>query len=146
MAHLFAFEKYGRKRIAPHGQEWKDTFRRLLVETIDIYSEDVKSLILEYAVSPKANFAASTGLKRHFYPEKLEENEVFVEQLQLGEVFWFREIKYRMEYRRRKNFLCSKVSSGQEYIFRPLIKVKKAIPQRLKLFYQKIILLILMYL
>lgn len=126
MAHLFAFEKYGRKTIAPHGKEWKDTFRRLLVETLNIYSEEVQSLILDYAVSPKANFAASTGLKRHFYPEKLEEDEVFVEQLQLGEVFWFRETKYRMENRRRKNFLCSKVSTGQEYIFRPLIKVKKA--------------------
>ena len=125
MAHLFAFEKFGRSRIAPHGKEWKDTFRRLLVETIAIYSEEVKPLILDYAVSPKANFAASTGLKRHFYPDVLEENEAFVENLQLGEIFYFKEVKYKLQSRRRKNFLCSKVSTGQEYIFRPLIKVQK---------------------
>lgn len=125
MAHLFAFEKFDRHRISPHGKEWKDTFRRMLVETISIYSESVQPLILEYAVSPKANFSASTGLKRYFYPDILQEDEVFIEQLQLGELFYFREIKYKMEKRRRKNFLCSKVSSGQEYIFRPLIKVKK---------------------
>lgn len=125
MAHLFAFEKYGRQKIAPHGKEWKDTFRRLLVETLQIYSEEVRPLILEYAVSPKANFAASTGLKRHFYPEKLTDDETFVEQLQLGEIFFFKEVQYKLENRRRKNFLCSKVSTGQEYIFRPLIKVQK---------------------
>ena len=138
IAHLFAFEKYGRRKIAPHGKEWKNTFRRLLVETISIYSEDVKPLILEYAVSPKANFAASTGLKRHFYPDQLEDDEVFVEQLQLGEIFWFRETKYRMETRRRKNYLCSKVSTGQEYIFRPLIKVKKTIDDGLEIVVDKI--------
>ena len=105
MAHLFAFEKFGRRKIAPHGKEWKDTFRRLLVETISIYSED---------------------------------DEVFVEQLQLGEIFWFRETKYRMETRRRKNYLCSKVSTGQEYIFRPLIKVKKTIDDGLEIVVDKI--------
>lgn len=127
MAHLFAFEKFGRSRIAPHGKEWKDVFRKLLVETISIYSEEVRPLILEYAVSPKANFAASTGLKRHFYPDKLEENEAFIENLQLGEIFYFKEVKYKLQSRRRKNFLCSKISTGQEYIFRPLIKVQKII-------------------
>ena len=129
MAHLIAFENYGRRNIAPHGKEWKDTFRRLLVETIDIYSKEVQQLILEYAVSPKANFAASTGLKRHFYPDILEDDEAFIEHLQFGEIFYFKEIKYKLESRRRKNFLCSKVSTGQEYIFRPLIKVKRIYAQ-----------------
>lgn len=125
MAHLLAFEKYGRSRIAPHGKEWKYTFRNLLVETISIYSEDVQPLILEYATNPKANFSASTGLKRHFYPDILSENETFIENLQIGEIFYFREIQYKLQSRRRKNFLCSKLFTGQEYIFRPLVKVKK---------------------
>ncbi|MFC6266868.1 SprT-like domain-containing protein [Frigoriflavimonas asaccharolytica] len=126
MAHLLAFERFGR-RIAPHGKEWKDTFRKLLLETISIYSENVQHLILEYAINPKANFAASTGLKRHFYPDFLSENETFIENLQIGEVFHFREIQYKLQSKRRKNFLCSKILTGQEYIFRPLVKVEKVI-------------------
>ena len=125
LAHLFAFETYGRRSISPHGKEWKQTFREMLVSSIDIYSIEVQPLILSYAISPKANFAASTDLKKHFYPEVLKDDEVFVEDLQIGEIFFFKESKYKMETRRRKNFLCSKVSSGQHYIFRPLIKVKK---------------------
>ena len=34
LAHLIAFEKFGR-RIAPHGNEWKHTFREMLLESAD---------------------------------------------------------------------------------------------------------------
>ena len=125
MAHLLAFEKYGR-RIAPHGKEWKHTFREMLLQTIEVYSENVKPLILEYAVSPKANFAASTGLKRYFYPDTLQNDEVFIENLIQNEVFIFRNEMYKMKNKRTKNYLCTKLFSGAEYTFRALVKVKRA--------------------
>ena len=51
LAHLLAFEKYGRK-ISPHGEEWKSTFREMLIESIEIYKEDL-SLAFYYRLHEK---------------------------------------------------------------------------------------------
>lgn len=126
MAHLIAFEKYGHRNIAPHGKEWKHTFREMLLHSLAVYSDEVRPLILDYAVSPKANFGASAALKKHFYPETLAKDEVFIEDLQCGETFIFKNQKYKMHSKRRKNFLCTQLASGAGYIFRPFLKVKKS--------------------
>ena len=48
LAHLIAFEKYGR-RISPHGQEWKQTFREMLLESLEAYQEDLKLIIKDFS-------------------------------------------------------------------------------------------------
>ena len=48
LAHLIAFENFGRK-ISPHGMEWKQTFREMLQESINVYQEDLKPIILKFS-------------------------------------------------------------------------------------------------
>jgi predicted SprT family Zn-dependent metalloprotease len=60
LAHLIAFEKFGR-RISPHGNEWKMTFKMLL-ESLEVYEDDLKPIIIKFSKSPKANFMASPDL------------------------------------------------------------------------------------
>jgi hypothetical protein len=69
LAHLIAFEKYGR-RISPHGQEWKQTFREMLLESLEAYQEDLKLIIKDFSKSPKANFMASPELVKYFHKEE----------------------------------------------------------------------------
>lgn len=124
LAHLIAFEKYS-FRIAPHGREWKHTFREMLHESISVYADDLKPIIFEFSKSPKANFMASPELVRYFHIEDFTDNESFIEDLNAGEFFIYRGQKYLLEQKLKKNYLCKNLANGKKYIFKPLAKVEK---------------------
>lgn len=123
LAHLIAFEKYGR-RIAPHGNEWKHTFRMMLLESIEVYTEEFKPILTYFSRSPKANFMASPELVKYFRFENNEEEGIFVETLKKGENFMFRNQKYVLEGLIKKNYLCVNLDTGRQYSFRPMVKVQ----------------------
>ncbi|KQT22424.1 transcription elongation protein SprT [Chryseobacterium sp. Leaf404] len=126
LAHLLAFEKYGR-RIAPHGNEWKHTFRAMLLESLDVYSEDLQPIIIRFSRSPKANFMASPELVKYFRFEKSQDGGVFVETLKKGEVFVYQNQRYVLEGLIKKNYLCVNLETGRKYAFRPLARVQNCI-------------------
>ncbi|MFL9834062.1 SprT-like domain-containing protein [Chryseobacterium terrae] len=124
LAHLIAFEEFGR-RISPHGNEWKHTFREMLLESINVYEEDLKPIIIKFSRSPKANFMASPDLVKYFHIENQDDDEVFIEKLTQGEIFIYREEKYLLEGLIKKNYLCKNLATGRKYSFKPLARVKK---------------------
>lgn len=124
LAHLIAFEKFGRK-ISPHGNEWKYTFREMLLESADVYDEDLKPIITKFSRSPKANFMASPDLVKYFHIDNQNDDEVFIEKLSKGENFIYREQKYLLEGLIKKNYLCMNLATGRKYSFKPLARVKK---------------------
>ncbi len=124
LAHLIAFENFG-GRISPHGKEWKDTFRMMLLESISVYSEDLKPFILKFSQSPKANFMSSPDLVRYFHIENYEDESSYIEDLNIGEQFIYRKQTYIIEELRKKNYLCTNLSNGKKYIFKPLARVEK---------------------
>jgi len=124
LAHLIAFEKYGRK-ISPHGNEWKETFRNMLLESLEIYDDELKPIIIKFSKSPKANFMASTDLVRYFHTEKQDDTLHFIEELQKGEFFIYRNEKYLLEGLVKKNYLCKNLATGRKYSFKPLARVEK---------------------
>lgn len=124
LAHLIAFEKYGR-RIAPHGNEWKQTFREMLLESIDVYEEDLKPIITKFSYSPKANFMASPDLVKYFHVENHDDELQYIERLTKGEQFIYRNEQYILEGLIKKNYLCTNLATGRKYSFKPLARVKK---------------------
>lgn len=124
LAHLLAFEKYGR-RIAPHGSEWKQTYREMLLESLSIYNDDLKPIIIKFSHSPKANFMASPDLVRYFHMSDLPEHLCFVEDLTPHNIFIYNKQRYRMIEKLKKNYLCENLSTGKKYIFKSLAKVEK---------------------
>lgn len=124
LAHLLAFENFG-GRISPHGAEWKHTFRMMLLESISIYSEDLKPIILKFSKSPKANFMSSPDLVRYFRIEDYEEESSYIEDLNTGDRFIYRKQTYIIEELRKKNYLCENLDNGKKYIFKPLARVEK---------------------
>ena len=124
LAHLIAFEKFN-FRISPHGKEWKITYREMLLESLSVYSEELKPMIQNFAKSPKANFMSSDGLVRYFRPEKHHQNEFFIENFAQGEQFVYRKQRYEIEQKLKKNYLCKNLENGRRYVFKPLAKVEK---------------------
>lgn len=124
LAHLIAFEKFG-GRIAAHGQEWKSTFREMLLESIGIYTTDLQPIIFRFAKNPKANFMASPELVRYFHIDDPDESSIFVEQLSSNDEFYYKGDLYRMIEKKKKLYLCVNLINSKKYLFRPLAKVEK---------------------
>ncbi|WP_294299157.1 SprT-like domain-containing protein [uncultured Chryseobacterium sp.] len=124
LAHLIAFEKYGR-RISPHGNEWKETFRKMLLQSLDVYEENLRPIIVKFSKSPKANFMASPDLIKYFHIDKHDDTLVFIETLQKGDFFVYRNEKYLLEGLIKKNYLCKHLATGRKYSFKPLARVEK---------------------
>ena len=125
IAHLIAFEKFKRKRISPHGEEWKSTFRNMLHESLAVYSEELKPHIVQFSKSPKANFMASGPIVKFFHADELSDNEIFIEQLIVDDSFLYRKQIYIIREKLKKNYLCENLKSGKKYIFKALAKVEK---------------------
>ena len=124
LAHLLAFENFG-NRISPHGSEWKNTFRTMLLESISIYSEDLKPIILKFSKAPKANFMSSPDLVKYFHIENYEDETSYIEDLETDTRFIYRKETYIIEGKRKKNYICLNLDNGKRYIFKPLARVEK---------------------
>lgn len=124
LAHMLSFEKFGH-RIAPHGSEWKQTFRNMLVESLSIYNQDLQKIILEFARSPKANFMASPDLVRYFRLKDNSGGHVFVEELEPHNEFIYNKQRYILIEKLKKNYLCRNLDNGKTYSFRGLASVQK---------------------
>lgn len=124
LAHLLAFENFG-NRISPHGSEWKNTFRTMLLESISIYSEDLKPIILKFSKAPKANFMSSPDLVKYFHIVNYEDETSYIEDLETEDRFIYRKQNYIIEGKRKKNYICLNLDNGKRYIFKPLARVEK---------------------
>lgn len=124
LAHLIAFEKYGR-RISPHGAEWKQTFREMLLESLTVYAEDLRPIIQKFSKSPKANFMASPDLVKYFHVPKEDDEQIFIENLKKGELFEYKKEIFVIEETTKKRYLCKNIKSSRKYYFRNLAQVKK---------------------
>lgn len=124
LAHLLAFENFGH-RISPHGAEWKNIFRIMLLESISVFSDDLQPIILKFSKSPKANFMASPDLVRYFHIENYEDESSYIEDLMVGERFVYKKQTYIIEELRKKNYLCLNLDTQKKYMFKPLARVEK---------------------
>ena len=124
LAHLIAFEKYGR-RISPHGAEWKQTFREMLLESLTVYAEDLRPIIQKFSKSPKANFMASPDLVKYFHRPEEDDEQTFIENLKKGELFEYKKEIFVIEETTKKRYLCKNIKSSRKYYFRNLAQVKK---------------------
>ena len=124
LAHLIAFENFGR-RISPHGAEWKNTFRTMLLESISIYSEDLKPMMIKFSKSPKANFMASPDLVKYFRIDDYSDESSYIEDLEEGDRFFYRKQTYIIEKKLKKNYICKNLITEKKYIFKPLARVEK---------------------
>ncbi len=126
IAHLVAFEKYGR-RIKPHGDEWKMTFQRLMVPFIrpEIFPNNLLPLIARHFRNPKATSDTDTTLAlalKQFDPIN-DKNYVF--EIPYGSTFRIHNGKvFKKVALRTKRIECLEIATGKVYLFNPNAEVE----------------------
>lgn len=126
IAHLVAFEKYGRN-IKPHGDEWKLTFQRLMVPFIrpEIFPSQLLPLLARHFRNPKASSDTDATLSlalKQFDPVN-DKNYIF--EIPYGSTFRIHNGKiFKKIALRTKRYECIEISSGRIYLFNPNAEVE----------------------
>lgn len=126
IAHLVAFEKYGRY-IKPHGIEWKRTFQQLMLPYInpDIFPSKLLPVIANHFKNPRASSDTDTKLAlalKQFDPEN-DKNYIF--EIPLGGKFRLYNGKiFQRGNKRVKRYECIEISTGRIYLFNPNAEVE----------------------
>lgn len=126
IAHLVAFEKYGRN-IKPHGTEWKYTFQRLMVPFIrpEIFPNHLLPLLARHFKNPSASSDtdATLSLALKQFDQQNDKNYIF--EIPYGSVFRIHNGKiFKKGALRVKRYECLEVSSARTYLFNPNAEVE----------------------
>ena len=126
IAHLIAFEKYGRF-IKPHGKEWKHTFQLLMLPFIrpDIFPSSLLPLLARHFKNPKASSDtdAQLAIALKQYDPKTDKSYIF--ELLEGTVFRIYNGKtFRKGKKRVKRYECVEIATGKLYLFQPNAEVE----------------------
>lgn len=126
LAHLVAIQKYGRG-IKPHGIEWKQTFRLLMLPFINplVFPESILPLVANHFKNPTASSDTdallSMALKKYDPPS----NKVFVDELPLGSYFKISNGRiFRKGKLRVKLFECTEINNNRVYLIKPNTQVE----------------------
>lgn len=121
IAHLIAFEKYGRN-IKPHGTEWKMTFRQLMLPFINpsVFPNNVLPLIAKHFKNPKASSDTDAALSIALQQFDIDNNKTYIFQIPPGSTFRIGNGKvFKKGNKRIKRYECLEISSGKMYLFQP---------------------------
>lgn len=125
-AHLITHNKYGR-RIAPHGQEWKNEYSQLIYPIIEMKQlpEEIERVLLNSLVKVKASSCSDVELQRVLMKYDTQQNNLqLLEELDKNAIFTLNNKQYRKGDLRRTRFLCQRIDSKKEYLIHTLAKVK----------------------
>jgi len=126
IAHLVAFQKYGRF-IKPHGLEWKQTFRLLMLPFINpqVFPAEVVPFVANHFKNPSASSDTDAILSMQLKKFDAPTNKVFVDELPLGTIFKIENGRvFKKGKLRVKLFECTDIKNNQVYLFKPNMQVE----------------------
>ena len=130
VAHLLA-EVNNRRRIAPHGREWKQEFSRLLASFLEqhIFPQDVVGALTSYILNPAASSCSDHDLLRALrkYDKKESLHVMHLEDIPKHTLFRLHASRSKLLFKKgdqvRTRFHCLEMNTKREYFVSPLAEV-----------------------
>ena len=126
VAHLIVQKKY-KKKIAPHGKEWKNCFKEIAQPMLkkEVFPQEILDALSIYFKNPKASSCACpelyTALKKHD-PDAHYDT---LKDLPVGKSFVFRNRLYQKVKKNRTRARCKCVKTGNMYLISELASITK---------------------
>lgn len=124
VAHLVTFNAHGRKA-APHGQEWKDNFKKIATPVLNesVFPAPVLLALTNYFKNPKAASCSDpilyNVLKKFDGPSDL----IPLSKIAIGQLFEFNEKVYKKLEKKRTRSLCMEERSARRYLISEVAQV-----------------------
>jgi SprT protein len=125
IAHLVAFQKYGRS-IKPHGVEWKHTFQKLMLPFLrpDIFPTDLLPVLARHFRNPKASSDTDAMMSVALKSYDPESDKSYIFEIPQRTVFIGPSgRKFQKGEKLRKRYQCVEISTGKVYLFQPNAQV-----------------------
>lgn len=126
IAHLVAFKKYGRN-IKPHGNEWKLTFKTMMLPFIrpEIFPQELLPLLALHFKNPKATSDTDAKLSLALKQFDPTNNKNYIFEIPPAGLFRLYNGKvFRRGNKRVKRFECIEIETGRTYLFNPNAEVE----------------------
>jgi SprT protein len=126
IAHLYVWEKH-RNKVNPHGNEWKEMFKDLLIDFLykDSFPKEMKQEVLDFTKKIKASTFSNTDFVRALRKyEEIDSDKKDIEHIEEGVYFEYKSKIYIRDKQLRKRILCTQVSTNRKYLFSPHALVK----------------------
>ena len=114
IAHHWVQLKHGNK-VEPHGKEWKEMYRFLLLEAIKLDAFLNPVLILDSIDNIKSSSVYQDDIYRQLYA-KATEDETFLDSLKNGDDFIFNDTLYKKIELRRSRVLSLNLENNKQYL------------------------------
>jgi SprT protein len=124
LAHAFVYQKHS-NTVLPHGEQWKATFKAMLLNFLHLFPEDINKALSLYLLNPKASTLTdvrlSTVLRKY---DKLR--GITITDIVEGDKFSTSNGKeFQKGKKLRKRFICKEKDTNRVYLFHPLAEVSR---------------------
>ena len=123
IAHMMIWEKY-KNNVKPHGLEWKEMFKKLMINFIHIFPTDIQQCLAIHLKNPKASSSSDHTLVKTL--RKYDKNPTLtISDIPDGSIFSTPNGKrYIKEKKIRTRFQCKSLNNNRIYLFNPLAEVQ----------------------
>ena len=126
LAH-FRVNKNSNFKKAPHGSEWKNTYKLLMLPFLNntIFPDNVLSKLAKHMKNPSATTDSDIDLVISLSKYDKHNDSVFLFDVLNESLFEFNNQTYKKIGKLRKRYICMDIIKNKKYLFSPVTRVKK---------------------
>lgn len=123
VAHLVTYKE--KKRVKPHGIEWKTNFQHLMLPFLkpEIFPNEILSKLANYLRNPKASTDTDIKLSLQLKQYDEKSNKSYIFEIPLKSEFTYNNRIFIKGNKRRVRYKCTEKRTKKEYLFHPNAEV-----------------------
>ena len=127
VAHLVVYDQH-KNGVAPHGQEWKNAFKQLMLPMLrnEVFPDDLLKVLARHMKHPKASSYSDPKLIAALGQYDKDQSSVHLSELNVNDQFIFNKRLFNKIELRRTRVVCEEVKTGKKYLISQMAKVKLA--------------------
>ncbi len=113
------------RRPAPHGLEWKNTFRELLtpIQQNGVFPDELNLVLYRHMKNPKASMGADVELWHALNRYNQEESGSTLFDLADEAIFSYKNKTYKKLSKRRTRVMCKEIKTKRKYLIPGIVTV-----------------------
>ncbi len=121
MAHLNTHQRHGNE-VQPHGHEWQEQYRQLLLQYLPCFPADIATLITQYTARIPLSRTIEKQIDaqlRHYNPDYTPTDDLTLNQLPPGTAFRIADKPqkpFRALEKRRTRWICLGLDDNKKYL------------------------------
>jgi hypothetical protein len=126
LAHLVIWEDY-RRKVKPHGEEWKSQFRRMLAETqsLGVFSSEIEDIIQKFIRGQVSYRTFNQQFEERIFQSSNDNSTTLLSEIPIDAHFLLHNgRKFVKMEKLRTRYRCREIKTGRLYLISGLAKVR----------------------